>query len=683
MKDSLEQARKLCAEGYLPIPVGRRDKKPVLPNWQHAEITTNTVDQYFNGYDTNIGVVLGKGIIDIDLDDPVAIQLAPHFLPKSGKIFGRPSKQRSHYLYKSSHQKTKQFKYKQQTLLELRGQGAQTVVPPSTHTSGEDIRWEVNDEWTEVSTHTIAAAAAKLALATLFTKEYPTSPGSRDEICLALSGALLRAKWSTETTDQFVYRIARTAKDEEAESRKKGLRVKEQLSQDKHAWGFPRFCKLMDFDASTKTLVASWMGLKTEEDIAEQEVEPLKVFEYRSTDSVQSRPWVIPGLLMKKTATLLVGPPGAGKTSMGALMMYSLATGKPFLGKEVLETGNCLIIAAEESKNEIKLKFKAIEQVYGDVFNQKIYYRGLEDDLKLVQFDKNRGTTPTKGYHALAKQIELLRIKHLYLDPLINFKTGGFDENDNEQMEQYIKNFLIPLAVNNELTLSFGHHANKISGISFNDKYDDKPEIDNVNAMYAARGASSLVAAARFVLTLYPMTKYLWETYYANICEGPRNRYVGLVEAKSNYSDLSDNINWLDKKIVNVTTADHVEEQVAVLVVSNLNEVTNQRSKLHFERNKEQVLKRVNHIIDCMGGGTERPINQVAEQLVLKEPDYQNGEIKKQTIKSRIVRLLEAGLQEGLEFDGFVYRFEYRAYESKTKKWIIKTTKTEEDNIPF
>ena len=48
----------------------------------------------------------------------------------------------------------------------------------------------------------------------------------------------------------------------------------------------------------------------------------------------------------------------------------------PFLGKEVLETGNCLIIAAEESKNEIKLKFKAIEQVYGDVFNQKIYYRG-------------------------------------------------------------------------------------------------------------------------------------------------------------------------------------------------------------------------------------------------------------------------------------------------------------------
>ncbi len=103
MKDSLEQARKLCAEGYLPIPVGRRDKKPVLPNWQHAEITTNTVDQYFNGYDTNIGVVLGKGVIDIDLDDPVAIQLAPHFLPKSGKIFGRPSKQRSHYLYKSSH----------------------------------------------------------------------------------------------------------------------------------------------------------------------------------------------------------------------------------------------------------------------------------------------------------------------------------------------------------------------------------------------------------------------------------------------------------------------------------------------------------------------------------------------------------------------------------------------------
>ena len=89
-----------------------------------------------------------------------------------------------------------------------------------------------------------------------------------------------------------------------------------------------------------------------------------------------------------------------------------------------------------------------------------------------------------------------------------------------------------------------GHHTNKISGIAYNTEYDNKPTVDNLMTMYSARGASSLTAAARLVFALTPMSKYLWETHYSAIApQGVfKNDLVGLIEAKSNYSGLSEEV---------------------------------------------------------------------------------------------------------------------------------------------
>ena len=72
--------------------------------------------------------------------------------------------------------------------------------------------------------------------------------------------------------------------------------------------------------------------------------------------------------------------------------------------------------------------------------------------------------------------------------------------------------------------------------------------------MYSARRASSLTAAARLVFALTPMSKYLWETHYSAIApQGVfKNDLVGLIEAKSNYSGLSEEVYWLEKNIIAV-----------------------------------------------------------------------------------------------------------------------------------
>src|SRR5205823_2674523 len=54
------------------------------------------------------------------------------------------SKPRSHWIYRVASQiKTKTFKSKSEGMIvELRSTGMHTVFPPSTHVSGESIRWE-------------------------------------------------------------------------------------------------------------------------------------------------------------------------------------------------------------------------------------------------------------------------------------------------------------------------------------------------------------------------------------------------------------------------------------------------------------------------------------------------------------------------------------------------------------
>lgn len=64
-----------------------------------------------------------------------------------------------------------------------------------------------------------------------------------------------------------------------------------------------------------------------------------------------------------------------------------------------------------------------------------------------------------------------------------------------------LKIFLIPLAVENNGCIVAGHHTNKFSMITIT---DGELLVDHQVALNAARGASSLVAAARFVWLFSP-----------------------------------------------------------------------------------------------------------------------------------------------------------------------------------
>jgi putative DNA primase/helicase len=211
----LDAAIAWIQQGFSPVPIPHRSKRPVLQGWERLEITVDAAPQYFNGKPQNIGLHLGDkyGSADVDCDCAEAIAAARTLLPETGLIFGRQSKPFSHFFYRSDPPvRTSQFvdPLDQSMIIELRGLssdgsiGLQTVVPPSIHETGETVRFEEGFETTpaNVDADVLVSAVRKVAAAALLVRHWPTK-GSRHNAFLALAGVLARAGWSVEDARAF------------------------------------------------------------------------------------------------------------------------------------------------------------------------------------------------------------------------------------------------------------------------------------------------------------------------------------------------------------------------------------------------------------------------------------------------------------------------------------------------
>lgn len=140
----------LMDRGFAVIPVPHRHKAPRLKGWQSLRISRDEVSARFANDPGNIGILLGEPsgmIIDVDLDDYLAVELAEEFLPPTAAVFGRESRPRSHRLYRvADSTKTQKWPGKDGMLVELRSTGCQTIGPGSVHPSGEAVRWDEDGE---------------------------------------------------------------------------------------------------------------------------------------------------------------------------------------------------------------------------------------------------------------------------------------------------------------------------------------------------------------------------------------------------------------------------------------------------------------------------------------------------------------------------------------------------------
>ena len=264
-KSPAEWAKDYIADGLAVIPIPYREKGPRLKGWPDIRIQAGEVDQYFTSEKMNIGVLLGKpsgGLVDIDLDCPEAVALAAQFLPQT-LTFGRFSKPRSHWIYRCHDAITMQFKDPDGTMLvELRSTGAQTVFPGSAHPSGEVIEFNNDTDITVVATEEMVVAVKRLAAIALLARHWPAQ-GGRQEVALALSGALLRNRWSDGDAAKFIEAVADAAGDEESSKRAACVQnTRQKVEKGDPYTGIPRLRELID--AKVIERAAEWLGFGSE-----------------------------------------------------------------------------------------------------------------------------------------------------------------------------------------------------------------------------------------------------------------------------------------------------------------------------------------------------------------------------------------------------------------------------------
>jgi hypothetical protein len=263
-----DAARDYLARGFVPIPIPAGSKAPNVPDWPHLEVTHENVDAYFDA-DSNIGLQLGarsSGLVDVDIDAPEALKLTEAFLPPTQLIHGRAGNPRSHFWYRTKIEvSTRRFQDTNgECLVELRGAGGQTVVPPSTHPSGEPVEWSETGEPADVPNEDLLSAVSTLAAAALLVRHYP-NVGSRQDLAMAVSGALLRSGRTETEVRHFLLCVALHAGDEETEKRTDAVAytARKISGGDHRVTGLPTVARLLgDKGQEVTRRLAEWLGLR-------------------------------------------------------------------------------------------------------------------------------------------------------------------------------------------------------------------------------------------------------------------------------------------------------------------------------------------------------------------------------------------------------------------------------------
>lgn len=218
----VEAALDAYRRGLTPLPIPRHSKSPVMAGWTRLrwpDPTTDTgegeaqvraaFEEYTAGGSTNLGVLLGEAsgdLIDVDLDHPAAARLKSYLLPYTAAIHGRETSRKSHYWYRAKPgtlPATRRLRIPDKSgrgsgvSVEIRGNGAQTIVPPSIHpATAETYEWE-GEPWggdegpALVDGTELLAQVILLGLCSVLLDAWP-GPGQRHDAYVALAGGLLR-----------------------------------------------------------------------------------------------------------------------------------------------------------------------------------------------------------------------------------------------------------------------------------------------------------------------------------------------------------------------------------------------------------------------------------------------------------------------------------------------------------
>lgn len=282
-EEILNAARETLGLDVWPIAIKSKGKNPIGKGWTQYRIGLDDLGKNFsNGQ--GLGWLLGvapRHVGDVDIDSAEGIRLAAHVpLPATNRIFGRKSARSAHWMYefptafkpaqfrdpvRKKENKGKEEKLKDM-LVELRGAGQQTVVPPTPWFApdGEESElreWERRGDFGKPAHQELVARMARLATAGLLLR-YTTASFEEP---MALAGIFAAAGLPVDDAVEILSGVWRVARPESVEQCERDVRsTYELVERNERAYGYRHYAEMVGEDRAHLIIEAiyEWLGFK-------------------------------------------------------------------------------------------------------------------------------------------------------------------------------------------------------------------------------------------------------------------------------------------------------------------------------------------------------------------------------------------------------------------------------------
>ena len=261
-----------------------------------------------------------------------------------------------------------------------------------------------------------------------------------------------------------------------------------------------------------------------------------------------TRRWILGRVLLRGNLTLLIAPPGVGKSTLGLQQAVSIVTGLKLTGQAVHSVGPVWIYNNEDDGQELQRRLAAILQHWQiepvKIVGKLALDSGADRPIIVAKQTRVGGVLRTPDVDACITEIKERGICAFIVDPFV--ETHSVDENSNDQIKSVAQMFR-DIARKGDCAVMLVHHTAKPSQGSSD---------GHAGNMNAARGASALAGVARVVQTLFGMSAKDAQTF--SIKDEERHLYVRLDDGKANLSLISAEPHWFKRISVTIENGDEV-----------------------------------------------------------------------------------------------------------------------------